>query len=204
MLFAKYLALCVVLLCFPNLLQAKDLWVSDALTTYVRSGPSDGHRIIGKLRSGDKVRLIATQNGFNQIAFASGKQGWIAQQDLQEEPVAATQVPALRAKLTKAESALVAQQANWQNRLEGLEETLSARKALNAELSEQNQNLLAQLASTQAALRQTQAQLGQEQQQLLMQYLLYGGAVAGAGLLAGLLLPMLGRTTQARRRSEWV
>ena len=33
-------------------------WVSDELSTYVRSGPTDGYRIIGTLNAGEQVEVL--------------------------------------------------------------------------------------------------------------------------------------------------
>lgn len=41
-------------------------WVSDSLTTFVRSGPTDGYRIVGTLTSGQKVELLGTQGNYSQ------------------------------------------------------------------------------------------------------------------------------------------
>lgn len=42
-------------------------WISDSLTTYVRSGPTDGYRIVGTLTSGQKVELLSTQGDYSQV-----------------------------------------------------------------------------------------------------------------------------------------
>ena len=47
-------------------------WVSDSLNTYVRSGPTDGYRIVGTLVSGEKVELLRTQGDYSQVRSASG------------------------------------------------------------------------------------------------------------------------------------
>ncbi len=41
-------------------------WVSDSLTTFVRSGPTDGYRIVGTLTSGQKVELLGTQGNLRE------------------------------------------------------------------------------------------------------------------------------------------
>lgn len=44
-------------------------WVSDSLNTYVRSGPTDGYRIVGTLSSGQKVELLRNQGGLQPGAW---------------------------------------------------------------------------------------------------------------------------------------
>ncbi len=80
-----------------------------------------------------------------------------------------------------------------------MQETLDSRKALIEELQASRQALNAELTETQSALRTAQARLGEENNQLLMRYLVYGGSIAGAGLLAGLILPAM---TRGRKRND--
>ncbi|HCV78463.1 MAG TPA: TIGR04211 family SH3 domain-containing protein, partial [Pseudomonas sp.] len=61
-------------------------WVSDSLTTYVRSGPTDGYRIVGTLKSGQKVELISTQGDYSQVRGEGGSTVWIPNADLQAKP----------------------------------------------------------------------------------------------------------------------
>ncbi|MDX5434181.1 MAG: SH3 domain-containing protein, partial [Halomonas sp.] len=39
-------------------------WVSDELTTYVRSGPTDGYRIVGTLTAGEPVTVLETSGDY--------------------------------------------------------------------------------------------------------------------------------------------
>ena len=48
-----------------------------------------------------------------------------------------------------------------------------------------------------------QAQLGDENKQVLMRYMVYGGSIAGAGLLLGLILPTMLRVKR-KRSDQWV
>jgi SH3 domain protein len=83
--------------------------------------------------------------------------------------------------------------------VQGMQETLDARKKLIDELQARNKDIDAQLTDAQTQVRAVQAQLGDENKQVLMRYMVYGGGIAGAGLLAGLILPML---TRGRKRND--
>ncbi len=39
-------------------------WVSDELSTYVRSGPTDGYRIVGTLNAGEQVEVLETSGDY--------------------------------------------------------------------------------------------------------------------------------------------
>ena len=70
-------------------------WVSDSLNTYVRSGPTDGYRIVGTLTSGQKVELISTQGDYSQVRSESGSNVWIPSKELQDVPGQAERLPQL-------------------------------------------------------------------------------------------------------------
>lgn len=80
-----------------------------------------------------------------------------------------------------------------------MQETLDSRKKLNDELEARNKALSEQLDQSQSDLRDTQARLGDENKQVMMRYMVYGGSIAGAGLLAGLILPAL---TRGRKKND--
>ena len=50
-------------------------------------------------------------------------------------------------------------------------------------------------------MRNMQARLDTQEEDLLMRYFMYGGGVAGAGLILGLIVPHLPR--RRRKRDRW-
>lgn len=189
-----------------NPLQAQaapaDRWVSDSLTTYVRSGPTDGHRIVGTLKSGEKVELLTTSGRYSQVRGEGGGTVWIPSDDLQEAPGQAERVPQLTQQVADLTAQLSEIDNTWKNRVQGMQETLDARKKLVDELEARTKALNAELTDTQAELRTTQARLGDENKQVMMRYMVYGGSIAGAGLLVGLILPAL--TSRRKKNDGWV
>ncbi|MCJ2370927.1 TIGR04211 family SH3 domain-containing protein [Pseudomonas sp. RGM 3321] len=179
-----------------------DRWVSDSLTTYVRSGPTDDHRIVGTLKSGQKVELLSSSGKFSQVRGEGGSTVWIPSTDLQEVPGQAERVPQLTQQVTELTDQLAGIDNTWKTRVQGMQETLDARKKLVDELEARTKTLNDQLADSQAELRATQARLGDENKQVMMRYMVYGGSIAGAGLLVGLILPAL---TKGRKKNDgWV
>lgn len=176
-------------------------WVSDNLTTYVRSGPTDGHRLVGTLTSGQKVKLLSSQGSYSQVRGESGDTVWIASSDLQSVPGQAERLPQLSAQVAQLSAELKNIDDRWKIRVQGMQETLDSRKALIDELEARSKALNSELGEAQSALRASQAKLGDENKQVLMRYMVYGGGIAGAGLLAGLLLPMLSRGR--KRNDRW-
>ncbi|PZR44874.1 MAG: peptide-binding protein [Ectopseudomonas oleovorans] len=178
-------------------------WVSDSLNTYVRSGPTDGYRIVGTLVSGEKVELLRTQGNYSQVRSASGSTVWIPSRDLQSVPGQAERLPQLEQKVADLTAELKGIDDAWKARVQGMQETLDTRKKLIDELQAARGALDAELTTTRSQLRDAQAQLGEEQQQVLMRYMAYGGSIAGAGLLLGLILPTMLRVKR-KRNDQWV
>ncbi|MGH8381301.1 TIGR04211 family SH3 domain-containing protein [Pseudomonas sp.] len=180
---------------------SNERWVSDSLNTFVRSGPTNGHRIVGNLKSGQKVTLLTTQGDYSQVRGESGDIVWITSSDLQPVPGQAERVPQLTEQVSQLSQQLKTIDDSWNTRVQGMQETLDSRKALIEELQAHSKALNAELSETQSQLRSTQARLGDENKQVLMRYMVYGGGIAGAGLLAGLILPALSRGR--KRNDRW-
>lgn len=176
-----------------------DRWVSDNLSTYVRSGPTDGYRIVGTLKSGQKVELISTQGDYSQVRGEGGSNVWIPSSDLQQVPGPAEHMPQLTQQVAELSARLQTIDDSWKTRVQGMQETLDSRKSLIDELQGRNKGLSDELGEAQSQLRDTQARLGDENKQVLMRYMVYGGSIAGAGLLAGLILPAM---TRGRKRND--
>ncbi|AHY43216.1 TIGR04211 family SH3 domain-containing protein [Stutzerimonas decontaminans] len=174
-------------------------WVSDSLNTFVRSGPTDGYRIVGTLTSGQKVELISTQGDYSQVRSESGSNVWIPSKELQEVPGQAERLPQLEQQVAELSEELKTIVDSWKVRVQGMQETLDSRKALIDELDSRRVALETELTEARSELRSTQARLGDENKQVLMQYMVYGGSIAGVGLLVGLILPTL---TRGRKRND--
>src|SRR5690606_25418350 len=149
-------------------------WVSDSLNTYVRSGPTDGYRIVGTLTSGQKDELLKTQGDYSQVRSESGNSVWIPSRDLQTVPGQAERLPQLEQKVAELTAQLDGIDGTWKNRVQGMQETLDARKKLIDDLQVARSALDSELTQVRSDLRDAQAQLGDENKQVLMRYMVYG------------------------------
>src|SRR5690606_1712137 len=136
---------------------------------------------------------------YSQVRGESGSVVWIPSRDLQEVPGQAERLPQLEQQVAELSEQLRTIDDSWKARVQGMQETLDSRKAHIDELEARRQALDAELTQAQSELRTTQARLGDENNQLLMRYMVYGGSIAGAGLLAGLILPAM---TRGRKRND--
>ncbi|MNM50996.1 SH3 domain-containing protein [compost metagenome] len=165
----------------------------------MRSGPTDGHRIVGTLKSGQKLTLVTSQGNYSQVRGQNGDLVWILSSDLQAVPGQGERLPQLDAQVADLSGQLKSIDDSWKSRVQGMQETLDSRKQLIDELQARNQALNEQLDQSQSTLRDTQARLGDENKQVMMRYMVYGGSIAGAGLLVGLILPAL---TRGRKKND--
>ncbi|NIC07909.1 TIGR04211 family SH3 domain-containing protein [Halomonas bachuensis] len=176
-------------------------WVSDELTTYVRSGPTDGYRIVGTLTAGEPVTLLETSGDYSRVESDAGDRVWILSSELQESPSAQDQLPQLEQQVEQLETELAGINETWEGRVSAMTETLEAREQRIAELEARNHQLNSEADSSRQTIRQLQARLDTQEEDLLMRYFMYGGGVAGAGLLVGLIVPHLPR--RRRKRDRW-
>ena len=182
--------------------QAGDtVWVSDALTTYVRSGPTDGYRIVGTLTAGEPVERLETSGDYTRVRGPGGDVVWVPSGQLQEAPSAQVRLPELQQRVAELEAELEGINATWEERIATLRETLGVREARIAELEARNHELDGEATSSREAVRDLQARLDTREEDLLLRYFMYGGGVAGAGLLVGLIIPPLPR--RRRKRDRW-
>lgn len=176
-------------------------WVADDLKAFVRSGPTDNYRIVGALTSGDPVAVLDTNGDYTQVRAESGDVVWIKSDQLQEQRSLSVRVPALKEKVATLSDKLDGINQTWQSRTASMTDTLESREQRIAELEQRNTTLDQQLNQTQSTLRELQARLDTQEQDLLMRYFMYGGGVAGAGLIVGLLVPHLPR--RRKKRDRW-
>nr|WP_279611046.1 TIGR04211 family SH3 domain-containing protein [Vibrio gelatinilyticus] len=180
----------VAMLAAPAAL-AQDRYVADQLFTYMHSGPSNQFRIIGSIDAGDKVKLLSTNRdtGYSQILDARGRKGWIESKFVMKQESMAVRLPRLEKELTQVKSQLANARQNADSEKAGLASSLDARNKQIAELEQNYSDISNQLTSSQSEIRELRARLDTQKEDLLLKYFMYGGGVAGIGLLLGLILP---------------
>ncbi|MDZ7853598.1 MAG: TIGR04211 family SH3 domain-containing protein [Halomonas sp.] len=202
----KILTLGVALATLPQALHAQQeadgtAWVSDDLTTFVRSGPTDGYRIIGTLSAGEPVTVLETSGDYSRVVDEEGDTVWVLSDELQETPSAQERLPVLEARVEELTEELSGINDTWQSRTASMTETLEVRERRIAELEARNAALEDETEQARSTIRELQARLDTQEEDLLMRYFMYGGGVAGAGLLVGLIVPHLPR--RRRKRDRW-
>lgn len=176
-------------------------WVSDELSTYVRSGPTDGYRIVGTLNAGEQVEVLETSGNYTRVRSTSGDTVWVLSSELQQTPSAREQLPRLDAQVEELSEELEGINDTWEQRVSSMTHTLETREQRINELEAQNRELDSEAEQSRQQIRALQARLDTQEEDLLMRYFMYGGGVAGAGLLVGLIVPHLPR--RRKKRDRW-
>lgn len=200
----KFLTLGLGLLALPlHAQEAEDgtQWVSDSLTTYVRSGPTDGYRIIGTLTAGEPVTVLETSGDYSRVQNGDGDTVWVLSNELQQAPSSQVRLPELETRVAQLTDELDGINDEWENRVSSMTEALAAGEERVEELEAHNRELDAEAEQSRGTIRRLQARLDTQEEDLLLRYFMYGGGVAGGGLLVGLIIPHLPR--RRKKRDRW-
>ncbi|GLQ73844.1 TIGR04211 family SH3 domain-containing protein [Vibrio sp. vnigr-6D03] len=172
---------------------AKDRYISDNLFTYMHAGPSNQFRIIGSVNAGDKITLVATNrdSGYSQVVDSKGRKGWVESKYVSTRPSMAERLPALEKELGEVKEKLANARRSSDDEKSGLVDSLEARNEQIKELEKNYADMNKQLTASQSEVRELRAKLDTQKEDLLLKYFMYGGGVAGIGLIFGLVLPHL-------------
>lgn len=177
------------LLAAPTL--AQDRYIADKLFTYMHSGPSNQFRIIGSIDAGEKVKLLNTnkETGYSQVVDNRGRNGWVESRFVTRDVSMAVRLPLLEKELKEVKSQLANARQNADSEKAGLVDSLEIRNKQIADLEKSYGEISQQLTASQTEVRELRAKLDTQKEDLLLKYFMYGGGVAGGGLLFGLVLP---------------
>ncbi len=177
-------------------------FVSDELTTWIRSGPGDNYRLVGTVNAGDEVTLLQTNGKYAQIREADGRTAWIPVDQLKSEPSLRTRVPDLENQVKTLTDKLNNIDATWNKRTADMQQKVAKSDGIINGLKDENQQLKNQLVVAQKKVNAANIQLDDKQRTIIMQWFMYGGGVAGVGLLLGLLLPHM--IPSRKRKDRWM
>ncbi|MDN6179961.1 MAG: TIGR04211 family SH3 domain-containing protein [Halomonadaceae bacterium] len=181
--------------------QSNQSWVSEELTTYVRSGPTDGYRIVGTLSAGEQVQALETSGKYTRVKSQSGDTVWILSDELKSTPSAREKLPKLETQVTELSNELDNINETWEERVSSMKQGIETRTERISELEARNESLDGDSEAQREKVRALNARLDTQEEDLLMRYFMYGGGVAGAGLLVGLIVPHLPR--RRKKRDRW-
>ncbi|MDR0805251.1 MAG: SH3 domain-containing protein [Enterobacteriaceae bacterium] len=178
-------------------------YISDNLITYLRGGPSDNHRIIGAINAGEKVELLAVNdaNKYGQISDSKGHTGWIPLDQLSTEPNLREKVPALEQQVKELSDKLTNIDSSWNQKTAEMQQKVANSDSIINGLKDENQKLKDELIDARKKVNDISLQMDDKQRTIIQQWFMYGGGVAGLGLILGLILPHL---IPRRKKDRWM
>ncbi|MCL2896434.1 TIGR04211 family SH3 domain-containing protein [Brenneria tiliae] len=179
-------------------------YVSDELLTYIHSGPGNQYRIIGTLNAGDQVTVLSVNQGagYAQIRDDKNRTSWIPLAQLSETPSLRTRVPELESQVKDLTEKLHNIDQTWNQRTADMQQKVAASDDIINGLRGENAELKNQLIVAQKKVSAANVQLDDKQRTIILQWFMYGGGVAGIGLLLGLLLPHI--IPRRKKNDRWM
>ncbi|WP_338516723.1 TIGR04211 family SH3 domain-containing protein [Erwinia aphidicola] len=179
-------------------------YISDELSTWVRSGPGNDYRLIGTLNAGEEVTLLQSNDNskYGQIRDNQGRTTWIPLAQLSEQPSLRSRVPQLEQQVKDLTAKLANIDGSWNERTAEMQKKVAGSDGAINSLKEENQQLKNQLVVAKKKVDAANVQLDDKQRTIIMQWFMYGGGVAGVGLLLGLLLPHM--IPRRKKSDRWM
>ncbi len=182
---------------------AEKRYVSDDLSTYVHSGPGTKYRIVGTLNAGEPVELISTDSQFAQVKDEKGRTVWLPVEQLSNVPSMKTRIPELEAENQKLRQQLDNIDNTWNTRTADMQQRVADNDSIVSQLKAENEKLKNELIKSGKKLDIAEVNLDDRRRELILQWFMYGGGVAGAGLIFGLILPHL-IPRRKKRNDRWM
>ncbi|CBG90309.1 TIGR04211 family SH3 domain-containing protein [Citrobacter rodentium] len=177
-------------------------YVSDELSTWVRSGPGDNYRLVGTVNAGEQVTLLQTDNNYGQVKDSTGRTAWIPLKELNTSPSLRTRVPDLENQVKTLTDKLTNIDTTWNQRTADMQKKVAQSDSVINGLQKENQKLKNELIVAQKKVSAANLQLDDKQRTIIMQWFMYGGGVLGLGLLLGLVLPHM--IPSRKRKDRWM
>ncbi|AIR04827.1 TIGR04211 family SH3 domain-containing protein [Cedecea neteri] len=179
-------------------------YVSDELNTWVRSGPGDNYRLVGTVNAGEQVTLLQSneETKYGQVRDSNGRTSWIPLAQLSTNPSLRTRVPDLENQVKTLTDKLNNIDTTWNQRTAEMQQKVAQSDTVINGLKDENQQLKNQLIVAKKKVDAANVQLDDKQRAIIMQWFMYGGGVAGFGLLIGLLLPHM--IPSRKKKDRWM
>ncbi|MDR9425999.1 MAG: TIGR04211 family SH3 domain-containing protein [Marinobacter sp.] len=211
----------VLIISSISVAQARTVWVDDQLYLPLRSGAGTQYRIVqNAMPSGTALEVLEVGSDYTRVRSPSGNEGWVANQYLSDQPIAADQLKEVRRqleaarqqvteltskleKVTEQRDGLQNAENNLSSRAEALQEELTRIKNVaadslnlerrNKELVQENQKLSDNLEVLTAENERLEASKESD-------FMLLGAGLVLGGVLLALLIPML---KPSRKNDNW-
>ncbi|MEG9531245.1 TIGR04211 family SH3 domain-containing protein [Mannheimia indoligenes] len=173
----------------PTLAQTQ--YISENLNTYMRKGAGDNFRISGAIQAGEKVTVLDKKDRYSLIRDTRNREGWVLNSDLSDTASPKELIPQLNQQVQDLTNRLSKIDTEWQQRTAEMQRRTQDAVQKSSDLVEENAQLKRELEILKNKNRDLETMHDSEKREIVIQWFIYGGAVLGAGLLLGLLVPFL-------------
>ncbi|MEG9482336.1 TIGR04211 family SH3 domain-containing protein [Mannheimia sp. HC-2023] len=173
----------------PTLAQTQ--YISENLNTYMRKGAGDNFRIAGAIQAGEKVTVLDKKDRYSLIRDTRNREGWVLNSDLSNTASPKELIPQLNQQVQDLTNRLSKIDTEWQQRTAEMQRRTQDAVQKSSDLVEENAQLKRELEILKNKNRDLETMHDSEKREIVIQWFIYGGAVLGAGLLLGLLVPFL-------------
>ena len=209
----KALFAAALLIMLPAFAYAETMYITDKIEASVRSGQglAAGSKVLGVVRTGEKVEVLATEGEYARIVQANGTEGWLHTRYLTAAPPRTAQVDSLAAEvnqLKEKNKAVQDEAVKLKEEKTGLETMLDQKvvKIKEAEVALENLKtgctdfirLRGDIEKAQQELRSNQeiiAQMTKENEELAqntrLMWFIFGAVAVLCGFIIGMWLQSL-------------
>lgn len=173
----------------PTLAQTQ--YISENLSTYMRKGAGDNFRISGAIQAGEKVKVLDKKERYSLIRDARNREGWVLNSDLSNTASPKELIPQLNQQVQDLANRLSKIDAEWQQRTAEMQRRTQDAIQKSSDLVAENSQLKRELEILKNKNRDLETMHDSEKREIVIQWFIYGGTVLGAGLLLGLIVPLL-------------
>jgi len=188
-----------------SLLAAEETrYITDDLTINAFTIVNGTYQVAGTVSAGEEVSLIdeSPSKKYGLVRLGDGKERWVLLNRLSKEPSMRIQVPALTEQVTQLTNELATINDSWNKKTADLQIQTQTDAATIEQLKKENTQLNDEIKSQQKRLDDMTLQLDDKQRSIIQQWFMYGGGVAGIGLLFGLILPYL--IPRRKKNDRWM
>lgn len=171
--------------------QAQTQYISENLNTYMRKGAGDNFKISGAIQAGEKVTILDKRERYSLIKDSRNREGWVLNSDLSDTASPRELIPQLNQQVQDLTNRLSKIDTEWQQRTAEMQRRTQDAVQKSSDLVEENAQLKRELEILKNKNRDLETMHDSEKREIVIQWFIYGGAVLGAGLLLGLLVPFL-------------
>nr|MCR5084705.1 TIGR04211 family SH3 domain-containing protein [Succinivibrionaceae bacterium] len=181
-----------------------DIYVSDKVQVWVRSGPSSQHRVTGAMRPGDHLIFITYSPGRKYVNAESdsGKRFWIPTSQVEDHPLGhsltdmqAEEITTLRQRLDNYDSEL-------KSELKAATDELTTLRSENATLKKNLTEREESIRKLDEIRRDYASRLETKELDMQMRWWMQGAIIALAGALVGILFVYLPRPGSRKKQRE--